>query len=399
MGALGQQVVADGVLGGTDQLAGVVAKLIAEVFRLARVVDVVRIGIVRIVDDVVDRSPVVAAGVGEVEVADLAGDRQRRLVPLIVVALRAVGGDIEAAEERLVPERAVGALLLVGDARTDRPLFVQVELQGKPSAAGADVVVRILAQGRVVARHARGRIHLLRAGDVVDVAGIPLAEADQADGRGVVDRPVDVGLCLLAGATVPGLVDRQVVTGVGALGVRLVGDVANGACHRARPEQRALRAGQRLDAFHVIDVHVERGADRRHRLFVEIDPDHGLCAGLQSVRAVRQAPEVDLRLAGPQRLEGQAGHVLGNAGEIRDMQLGQLLGVKGLHADRHGLQVFRTLLRGHDDFLQTAAGGLGVGRRPGRGGRQYARNGAGQRRHRAGKDRRTTGTGPHGCYS
>ena len=56
--------------------------------------------------------------------------------------------------------------------------------------------------------------------------------------------------------------------------------------------------------------------------------------------------------------EGHRGQLLGIAAEVRNVELVKLLGPDRLDRDRHVLEAFRALLRGDDNFFQTAAIGF-----------------------------------------
>ena len=73
----------------------------------------------------------------------------------------------------------------------------------------------------------------------------------------------------------------------------LVGDDADRAGLARCAVQRALRAGEALDPGDVVDVDVERSADRRDRLLVEIRADRRQRARVVAVAARRDAAHVD----------------------------------------------------------------------------------------------------------
>ena len=87
------------------------------------------------------------------------------------------------------------------------------------------------------------------------------------------DRQVDHALELAADAAMRDGVELAVDAPVGDAELGLVGDDADRARFARGAVERALRARQALDARDVVDVDVERSADRRDRLLVEIGAD------------------------------------------------------------------------------------------------------------------------------
>ena len=87
------------------------------------------------------------------------------------------------------------------------------------------------------------------------------------------DRQVDHAFELAADAAVSDRVELAVDAPVGHAELGLVGDDADRARFARGAVERALRAGEALDPGDVVDVDVERSADRRDRLLVEIDAD------------------------------------------------------------------------------------------------------------------------------
>ena len=130
----------------------------------------------------------------------------------------------------------------------------------------------------------------------------------------------------------------------------LVGDDADGARLARRAVKRALRPGEALDPGDVVDVDVERSADRRDRLLVEIEADRRQRAGVVAVAAGRNAAHVDGGEARRGGLEADRRKLLGIILEVRDVQLVEPPRADRLDADRHVLKVLLALLRGDDDL-------------------------------------------------
>src|SRR3954447_8545748 len=87
------------------------------------------------------------------------------------------------------------------------------------------------------------------------------------------DRNVDHALGLAADAAVGDGVKLSVDASVGGVEVRLVRNDADGARFARCAVKRALRTGEALDSGYVVDMDVERPADGRHRLLVEVGAD------------------------------------------------------------------------------------------------------------------------------
>ena len=149
-------------------------------------------------------------------------------------------------------------------------------------------------------------------------------------------------------------VDLSVEAAFGDVQLWLVGDDADRARFARRPVKRALRAGKAFDARHVVDVDVERSADRRDRLLVEIGPDlrqrSRVIAFGVGPAGRRDAAHVNGRLS---RLRGQERHrrqLLRIILEIGDVQLVEAARTERDHVDGDVLDILFALLRGDDDF-------------------------------------------------
>ena len=131
----------------------------------------------------------------------------------------------------------------------------------------------------------------------------------------------------------------------------LVGDDADRAGFARRAVERALRPGEALDAGDVVDVDVERSADRRDRLLVEIDADRRQRArsGCRRRRSRRRACRRSCT-PGCGGLEADRRQLLGVVLEVRDVQLVEPPGAERLDADRHVLEILLALGRGDDDL-------------------------------------------------
>ena len=155
----------------------------------------------------------------------------------------------------------------------------------------------------------------------------------------------------------------QLAGGGESRGIRCVRHELDGAAHRPRAVQRALRPPQDLDAIQVIEVRIDdhlavlRRRRRGERRVVQIKSDRGRVAAGRG-----HAAHLELGLARTAGSHGHAGHRLHDRLDVRDAAILQLLPGDGGDADRRGLDRRLALGRGHDDFLQRVAAGLRGGR-------------------------------------
>src|SRR5581483_10485677 len=122
---------------------------------------VIELAVVAVVGDRMLSALHVAAGVYDVEVADLALDRQRGLSPVVAGKLRPEMHELEIAYRRVVAE---GPLALDGlplEGRRDGPVVSQIEPELCATTVGIHGVVVVPAPGRVGdrARSDRRRRH------------------------------------------------------------------------------------------------------------------------------------------------------------------------------------------------------------------------------------------------
>ena len=106
-------------------------------------------------------------------------------------------------------------------------------------------------------------------------------------------------------------------------------------------------------------MNIKVAADRGDRLLIEVDANRGQRARVVAVPARGDAAHVDH--VGPRRaarLERDRRQLLGIALEIRDVELFKLGRTERLDRDRHVLEVFRTFLRGHHDFVGIGLSGF-----------------------------------------
>ena len=165
---------------------------------------------------------------------------------------------------------------------------------------------------------------------------------------------------------------------------RLVRDVVDRAAGRVLAEQRALRALQRFYALQ-IEARALRHDCELQRHFVEVDADRR--AG--SERGVLEADAADREdgRAVVRDAVVEASHDLVELRGVGHTEFGELVARHG--RDRHAdlVEVLLALLRGHDDFFDATAGGLGccLGCRRGRRGflRKRGREGRDQKNQRA----------------
>jgi hypothetical protein len=149
-----------------------------------------------------------AARVGDVEIADLALHRQRRLCPRVMIAVRSSEArDVEIAHRRVIAEESIAVDFLPHELRGDGPVVPEIQAsRGAPAFGGRGVVLsvggadigdrgpgdRTKAVGqraRAAGAHREGAHAVHDAGacigarHVVDVAGIVLVPGHQAHRR------------------------------------------------------------------------------------------------------------------------------------------------------------------------------------------------------------------------
>ena len=352
------------VLGGIDERTGVVGE-IGDVGGLL----VVQEGVVGVVGLRVVIALQIAAGEGDIEVADLALKREGRLPPLVRDRVGVVArGRQVAGDRRIDGEVAVRLGVLPHENRGDRPVVAEIDLERAARAVGVGVVEALLGEGRrgvaagrcrvgVGQTNARGRVsELVR--DVVDEAAVVLGPPHQTD-RGVGgERHVDKALGDVA-ALAAHRVTLQVIAGLEAAEVRLVGDDAHRAGLGAGAVEGALRTRQGLDALDVVDVQVERALDGGDRLLIEVHADARQRTGMVAVVATRYAAHEGACESRAERLVGDARQELHIVVEVLHPELLELLGADRGDAEWYVLQVLGALLGGDHHFLEGAAGCVG----------------------------------------
>ena len=138
---------------------------------------------------------------------------------------------------------------------------------------------------------------------------------------------------------------------------------AHGAALGIAAEQRALRTFQHFDIgdFEECCTQCLRAPEVDA---VDIDADALVARGLVAVRQHADAADVDDQRARTreERGDAQAGdRTVAQVDQRLDMAVLQVGPAQHRDRDRRGLEIFRSLLRGYDDFLQAAV--IGRGRR------------------------------------
>ena len=259
------------------------------------VVRIMATRVVRVVADLVDVTHEVAAGVDRPYGTELAVDRPRRVLELILVESRIEQRDFERRQRHAV--RGVGRLVehplrihvLVHLREQHIPVVIDLE-----QSLRADPLVRdgiagpahdaVVVDGRGVRRHAArvvrianadvGRLARKGSRHIVDVAAAPVVKYHGAHRQGVGDQR-DVQHRRQVGVRVA--VSGDSVAGIdvafGHIELRLVRDIADRAGLGAGAEQRALRTFQNLDAFEVGRIDVEVAIWQLTGLIIQVDRD------------------------------------------------------------------------------------------------------------------------------
>ena len=246
-----------------------------------------------------------ATRVGQVEVADIALDRERRLGPVVPLEFRIEVLHLQIAERRIQPwvsrhrfgllsrEKAMGRDLLALDRGRNSPVIAKCNTQRRARTKGLYVVVVVLRSAKITRIRswiARRRTVIedkpgsgctvgisRRIGqctrNVVDVPPVLFVPADHADRRCRIDGYVDVALARVAWAAVCHVIGLNVVGSLQYVELRLVRDDTQGPGFGTGAVQCPLRSSQRLDARDVVHMDVEHTLDCRDRLLVQIDAD------------------------------------------------------------------------------------------------------------------------------
>src|SRR3546814_4509235 len=91
---------------------------------------VIEVGVVRIVEIAVKLPLQIGAGIGEVEIPDLALDGERSLDPFIHRSFGIELLNLQLAKARFLGEEAAALLILTHDLRSHGPCVVEVDLEG-----------------------------------------------------------------------------------------------------------------------------------------------------------------------------------------------------------------------------------------------------------------------------
>ncbi len=363
-------VVAADRLGGID----IVPRFIDQIIVIG--IGIVGDGEIGIIGHILHRAVEIGARIGQVPIADLALHGHRGEIPIVDILARREIVILQIARARIIQELALGVHMLVDDARRHRPVIVEIDQQRGAAAIIVDVVIVLLDERRIVdgerrilddrvavgiGAHRMRPLIGARGIGIVDIAAVMFVVTDQADRDILVQGNVDEPLGGAAGTALAELVALEIVSALELARIGLVGDDAQGARQRTGAVERALRARQRLDARQIIGMQVDRAEDRRDRGLVDIEAAARQRARSEAVAAGGDAAEIELRLAGAERLVAHARQQLGDIGEGRHLMLLQGRRRQRLHADRHVLQAFRTLGRGDDDVARVD-GRIGRGR-------------------------------------
>ena len=290
---------------------------------------------------------------------DLALDGKSGLPETVLAIFFAEAVYLQIAELRIVEEDSVRVRLLIHERRLSGPIIVEVDLQ-RSAAAVNILIVEILLLEPGVGDGQRGdaegdcrRVIGPAAEDVVDVAGVPLIESHAAESDARRDWQVDHAFELAADAAVIDRVNLAVDPAGGDSQLWLVGDDADRAGFARGAVERALRAGQALNPGDVVNVDVERAANGRDRLLIEIEADLRQGTRVIALGAASGRRDAAHIYGGRARLRSQEGdrrQLFREILEIGDIELVEPPGTDRLDADRDVLEVFLAFGRGDDDL-------------------------------------------------
>ena len=362
------------------RVIGVIMIIKQPVIIVVGIVNIISVGVIGIIAGAIGRPLQISTRIGQVEIGDLALDGQGNLRKLVLADFREEALRLQVTLVVVLKEDAAGLAVLMQDRWGHCPIVVEVDLERGPAAIGAQVVKILLDQIAVVVDEI-GSIGVgvgARSQDIVDIAAVALVEGDAAECDPVGNRQVDHAFEAAAPIAMADLVDLGVEAARGHAQFGLVADDADRPGLRRRAVQRALRPGEALDPGDVVDMHVERAADGRHRLLVEVGADRRQRARVVAVAAGGDAAHVDHRRSGLRRLVADRRQQLGVILEIRDVELVEPPRSDRLDADRHVLQILFALGRGDDDDIAVAVAHLLAGRVGRIGGRCGGRRGLGE---------------------
>ena len=216
----------------------------------------------------------VVASVRHVKVGNLAGDCEPGLIPRVATRFRIVVGDLELPDLVVVrAEAPIPSRSLCNHRRRDCPMIAEVDAEQGARTVRVGLIDVVTDQGRIRLRDS-GTPECTRAIHIVDVAARMLVPPHGAQGDGPRnERDVHVALTSSASAPFHNPVRADVVASTKLVWIWLIGDDSERAGFARCAVQRALRAGQRLNASDVVQVGVDRAQNRRDRLLVEINAD------------------------------------------------------------------------------------------------------------------------------
>ena len=356
------------VVGGLLPRVGAFAEVgdVAGVEALHKAAADVPVGVERVVHRRVGLAVQVGASVSQLKAGYLALHHQGDLGPFVIAFVRQQTGHLKVAHFCwVVVPHAGGLQLLAHDVGRYRPVVAEINAQGRSGARGGGLVEVVLNHVRVVHGDVRrlgdeggisqsstnvGVAEGVAVGHVVDEAGVLLVPAHQPQRGAVAQRNVHHAFEQITKVAVLDGAGLQVVAGLKARRIGLVGDDANAARLGVGPKQGALRPGQRLDAGDVVNVRVEVAAHCGDGLLVEIDGHVGRRAK-HVLAAAGDAANVDAAAARPQGDIAHRGQQLGEVLKVGDAEVLQFAGAEHVDADRHVLHALVPLLGGDDDFL------------------------------------------------
>ena len=213
--------------------------------------------------------------------------------------------------------------------QADRPVVVALELLGRRRGTGRQAVRHPVAAVLHLGRHAGRPV----------AAELDVARTFDVDGAVAADRDAAVGFLALA------RLDRIELHHAGRC---------------VAPEQRALRAGQHLDAVQVEDGEAFQQRVLLHHVVVD---QRDRLRGVAAEVGVAVAADVEAREGTAEgRFDVQAGHPAGQHAQVLPAGVDdvELLAGEDGHRARHVLDVFHAALGGDGDRFQTPRLGLGV---------------------------------------
>ena len=197
-----------------------------------RVKLVIGIGVIGVITERIGWTIHIGAGIGQIEIADLALNGQRRLPELVFAHVLLEAIDLQVAKLGIEEEHAVRLHVLVHKGRSCGPIVGQINLERRASAKDGLVIGILLFEPGIgdcdVGNGVGINVVSTAAEDIVDEASVMFVKGNSAKSDSIAQRNVDHAFHLAANATFGDTVDFTIDATGRYAQVGLVGDDADG---------------------------------------------------------------------------------------------------------------------------------------------------------------------------